>query len=876
MQVDQRLADRQPEPEPAEQPGHVPPALLERVEDPRQRLGVDPDAGVADGDGQSPAGRVGRPDRHPPAGRRELDRVLQQVPQDLLGPGRVGPDVVPPGRQVQRQLDLLRPGVVRAPAGHVPHLLVQVDRLDVQVQLPLPDPGQVQDVVDQPGLELDVPADHRHPLPHVRRGRGVGLDHLHGRQHGRQRGPQLVAEDGQEPVLGRARPLRLGPGLPLGLVQAGPLQRLGALAGERQQEVLVVGRERVGLVEPEPEHADRGPADHERDARRRLRLPHRPDGRQRRVPGQPVRRRLQVDWPAGPDGVGQRDRGVEPEPLPPVHHPGRVPGRPDQLQRRPVGRHERQRPGRRACGGDPLVDDDGRHVRDRQRLGQRLADLLRPAEAVGRPLGPPQHLGQMLPLAGQLLGPVAEGGLVPPAVADVPEHAGERRRAVGQRAGDRQLDRELGPVLADGRHLQPPAEDRPVPGRQVRGQPVPVRVPQGRRDDQLGHLPPDGLGGRVPERPLGGRVPLDDAAAVVHRDDAVEGGLEDGRVTGLARPQRLLRPPPADRLPELPADDGHHVEQRLVRRADVAAEELEHPEHPPAGRHREPGGRVQPGRRGRRPAGEVVVRRHVGDPDRGVRRPHPPGQPDARPERRLPAGRLERGRVVGRRAPRLRPPDHVLVRVDLPQPAALPPGRAADGLQHPGDGLPERRGLGQHPGDRVLGHQPGLGQLPVGPVPHQLGEPDELAGLVSHGHQHPAGEEPGPVPADVPPLVRRPPVPGRRRHLLLRHATPAVLGREDHVRRPADDLRLGVPEDPLGPVVPARDAAGHVRHEDRVVRDVLDEEAVAVLDVEGGVGHGVAVPRNRWPNRRGGLWPAAGRPFSAVPPPVSTTCACPF
>ena len=62
---------------------------------------IDADAGVADLDYEPGAGRpvrafhtVAGPHGHLPSRRSELDRVLDQVPEDLLEPDRVGVDVV--------------------------------------------------------------------------------------------------------------------------------------------------------------------------------------------------------------------------------------------------------------------------------------------------------------------------------------------------------------------------------------------------------------------------------------------------------------------------------------------------------------------------------------------------------------------------------------------------------------------------------------------------------------------------------------------------------------------------------------------------------------------------------------------------------------
>ena len=99
VRLDDPSADRQPQPQPARppRPGVVP--LLEGVEDPGERLRVDPDAGVGHLQDQPPARPaallVAGADRHDPAGRGELHRVQDQVAEHLPEPRPVGLDVRP-------------------------------------------------------------------------------------------------------------------------------------------------------------------------------------------------------------------------------------------------------------------------------------------------------------------------------------------------------------------------------------------------------------------------------------------------------------------------------------------------------------------------------------------------------------------------------------------------------------------------------------------------------------------------------------------------------------------------------------------------------------------------------------------------------------
>ena len=123
---------------------------------------------------------VAGPDRDRPALGRELDGVLDQVPEDLLQPGRVGVDVVVrrrPGPASSRS-PLPRTSLRQICDGLLDQV-VAVGDLPVQRHLAPDDPHHVEQVVDQAGLEVHVLADHlqvrpdllgrRGPLEHRRR-----------------------------------------------------------------------------------------------------------------------------------------------------------------------------------------------------------------------------------------------------------------------------------------------------------------------------------------------------------------------------------------------------------------------------------------------------------------------------------------------------------------------------------------------------------------------------------------------------------------------------------------------------------------------------------------------------------------------------------
>ena len=99
---------------------------------------------------------VAGPHGHRARRRRELDGVLDQVPEDLLEADRVGLDVVARGGEVNLELEPRVAEVVAADLDDVVDELVGVDDLTLQDERAAPDASQVEEVVDQPGFQQDV------------------------------------------------------------------------------------------------------------------------------------------------------------------------------------------------------------------------------------------------------------------------------------------------------------------------------------------------------------------------------------------------------------------------------------------------------------------------------------------------------------------------------------------------------------------------------------------------------------------------------------------------------------------------------------------------------------------------------------------------
>src|SRR5262249_18532656 len=160
---DDRAADGKPQAQ-ATEPSPCPSsALFDQVEDSWEQVGLDADAPIDDLDHQPGPGRfrtrggaIPRPDRDPSTRGRELDRILEEVPEDLLEPRRVRIEMVSFGLELRDQCEIRVVNLIGTDRQDEVDLLVGIDDLTPQEQLASLDPRQVQQVIDQPGLQLDI------------------------------------------------------------------------------------------------------------------------------------------------------------------------------------------------------------------------------------------------------------------------------------------------------------------------------------------------------------------------------------------------------------------------------------------------------------------------------------------------------------------------------------------------------------------------------------------------------------------------------------------------------------------------------------------------------------------------------------------------
>ena len=262
-------------------------------------------------------------------------------------------------------------------------------------------------------------------------------------------------------------------------------------------------------------------------------------------------------------------------------------------------------------------------------------------------------------------------------VGDVAQVAGERRRAGKPDPRDRQLDRELRPVLVHAGQLEPLVEDHGVLGLEEAREAPAMLGAQRLRHDQVGHVAADRLVRAPAERRLGRVVPVDDAPALIHRDHGVERGLEHRAEPRLARAHLRLGVSSRDELADLAAEHAHRLEHVRIRLARLVREELHHADDPSRAAQREPERRVQAGAPGGVGAREVPVRRTVDDPGRLPGLEHAPRKPFAGLEREPLAQRLEVRCAVARvpraaRTAAARRPGPVSQTAPSSQPSARP------------------------------------------------------------------------------------------------------------------------------------------------------------------------------------------------------------
>src|SRR5437867_12480784 len=150
VELDQMADDREPEPEAGVNARARAIGLLEAFEDVRQQVGLDTPAGVAHDEAR--VGIAHEPHCHGAIWRRELDRVAQDVLDDLTQP--IGIAAHRPGIAVELRFQV-DPFDLSGRAGRLHHpgdQRRQIDALRAELEPPEDDAAGVQQIADQPAL----------------------------------------------------------------------------------------------------------------------------------------------------------------------------------------------------------------------------------------------------------------------------------------------------------------------------------------------------------------------------------------------------------------------------------------------------------------------------------------------------------------------------------------------------------------------------------------------------------------------------------------------------------------------------------------------------------------------------------------------------
>ena len=191
VHLDELLDDGEPQAQAAVPPRRAGVGLAEAVEDVREELGLDAHAGVDDADLDVRVDPL-QEHLHLAALGRELHGVGEQVPDDLLEPGEVAGDGA--GERIEHLVDADALGVGRRHDGGEGGLddLGELQPLDVEAEVAGDDAGDVEQVLDELGLDLGVPLDGREPFLQVLGVDLAGAEDLGPAEDGVERRAQLV------------------------------------------------------------------------------------------------------------------------------------------------------------------------------------------------------------------------------------------------------------------------------------------------------------------------------------------------------------------------------------------------------------------------------------------------------------------------------------------------------------------------------------------------------------------------------------------------------------------------------------------------------------------------------------------------------------
>ena len=312
------------------------------------------------------------------AGRRVLDRVVDQVAHDLAEPPGVAADERNlADHRVQRHL-------VLADGGRRDRVADERGEIDVREAVrerPGLDPRRVEHVADQGREPRRLVADQCEERLALLGGQLAPalLQRPRRADHRRHRASQLMRDERDEVGAHHRQALQLLDRAALALVGADVLHRRGDEAAEQAHQLDLVLRERVALVAADRDEPDRAAADVERRGDARV-DPERPQPRLLGVFGARSRSRLTIVWPRG-DDVGEQ-AALERQHRSGRHHlVGERAGGRDHASRAFVGEHDRHALERHERA--QLADERARGLVEVERRAERPRTAVGCVEQVG-------------------------------------------------------------------------------------------------------------------------------------------------------------------------------------------------------------------------------------------------------------------------------------------------------------------------------------------------------------------------------------------------------------------------------------------------------------------------------------------------------------
>ncbi len=209
--LDETAGNCQAEAQPTEAVGasHRVIALGKRVVDPVQLGRGKTDAAVGDGDHCHLIRRTQMQTHGDPAVvGRELDRVFQDIPKNLLQAHRISRYLSRKFSQLQTEIDLLLLDISLHGRQRILQYPAQIHGHQVERHLAMGDAREIQQIVDQAGFQFHILANGGENLPRLLAKRRIGRRLARQQQHRVERRAQFVGKCGEESVLRAAGTLR--------------------------------------------------------------------------------------------------------------------------------------------------------------------------------------------------------------------------------------------------------------------------------------------------------------------------------------------------------------------------------------------------------------------------------------------------------------------------------------------------------------------------------------------------------------------------------------------------------------------------------------------------------------------------------------------